>query len=94
MTGTAELMTPDLPERLLAHVAICAAPDDCRTCALLKEAAGKITALKEKVKRQAEALRPFAGFAQHYSPTRADDFPTGVWVTVGDLRRAAQEASE
>lgn len=58
----------------------------------------EIAALKEKVKRQAEALRPFAELAAHFTQQPDEGW---IWrgekpleITVGDLRRAAQEASE
>lgn len=56
----------------------------------------EITALRAKVKAQAEALKPFAELAQHFTNAPDDGW---IWrgeepleITVGDLRRAAQEA--
>lgn len=67
----------------------------------LSEARAEITALKEKVKRQAEALKPWANLAEQCGFPYNDNDPVLITngvnyvkhaFTVGDLRRAAQEA--
>ena len=70
---------------------------DATTRQLCELAADEITALRAKVKRQAEALKPFADLAQHLTSAPDDGW---LWrgeepleITVGDLRRAAQEAT-
>ena len=61
----------------------------------------EIAALKEKVKRQAEALKPWANLAEQFGFPYNDNDPVLITngvnyvkhaFTVGDLRRAAQEA--
>lgn len=61
----------------------------------------EIAALKEKVKRQAEALKPWANLAEQCGFPYNDNDPVLITngvdyvkhaFTVGDLRRAAQEA--
>jgi hypothetical protein len=60
----AEAATPDLAERLIVHTMACAVgPTDCPTCAMLKEAATEITALKEKIEGLEVALNIEKGFS-------------------------------
>lgn len=73
-----------------SDAAFIAAANPTAVLALLDE----LTALRAKVKSQAEALRPFAAEAKRYEPNEGDN-DLKAWssqFTIGDLRRAAQEA--
>ena len=80
-------------EKIAMFVVARISRDDAK---LMDEAAAEITTLRAKVKAQAEALKPFAELAQHFTNAPDDGW---IWrgeepleITVGDLRRAAQEA--
>jgi hypothetical protein len=69
------------------------------SAAVIEYAATELTALRAKVKRQAEALKPFADEGRKYDPLLLeDDENMTAWDSntfkVRDLRRAQEASNE